>query len=146
VRVVELEAGSDLQAGHRPPEGLLAFDQEGLGSLSQIVPELGGDCLVDEGLLDGDAGLAVLESLAEGLVADSGQGAALVLANFSYQRISRLSIGLPVKRAPRTVRSLEKGPLEFTLEPAPANVAADGYRSVVRCAVELGWNDVVLFE
>lgn len=33
-------------------------------------------------------------------VFESPEGAALVLANFTYQRISRLGIGLPVKRAP----------------------------------------------
>jgi hypothetical protein len=79
-------------------------------------------------------------------VFESPQGAALVLANFTYQRISRLGIGLPVKKAPQRVRSLEKGPLEFTIEAAPSNVAAEGYESVVRCAVELGLNDVLLFE
>jgi len=79
-------------------------------------------------------------------VFESPQGAVLVLANFTYQRISRLGIGLPVKKAPQKVRSLEKGPLEFTIETAPPNVAAEGYGSVVRCAVELGGNDVVLFE
>ncbi|MGO8927007.1 MAG: hypothetical protein ACLQU3_08985 [Limisphaerales bacterium] len=86
------------------------------------------------------------QPVVEAGVFESPQGAALVLANFTYQRISRLGIGLPVSRPPRTVRSLEQGPLEFTLEPAPANVATEGYGSVVRCAVELGWNDVVLFE
>ena len=79
-------------------------------------------------------------------VFESAQGAALVLANFTYQRISRLGMGLPVQRPPRTVRSLERGPLEFTLEPAPSDIATEGYGSMVRCAVELGWSDVVLFE
>ena len=75
VRIVELQAGPDLQAGHRPPECLLPFDQKGLAFPGQVVADLGGEGLVAEGPLDGDAGLALLESLAEGLVADGGYGA-----------------------------------------------------------------------
>jgi hypothetical protein len=68
-------------------------------------------------------------------VYESPRGVALVLANFTYQPIPRLEIRLPVKRAPHHVRSLEKGPLPFKLE-----------RSTVVCSVELGLNDILLFE
>lgn len=79
-------------------------------------------------------------------VFDAPAGSALVLANFTYEPIPELQIRLPVKQAPRRVRSLEKGPLAFTTEPAPPPLAAQGYRQVVRCAVQLGLNDLVLFE
>jgi len=77
---------------------------------------------------------------------ESPAGAALVLANFTYERIRQLEIGFPVKRTPKHVRSLERGPLKFKTERAPANLAALGYGGMVRCAVDLGLNDVVLFE
>ncbi|MGA2863987.1 MAG: hypothetical protein ABSF95_05820 [Verrucomicrobiota bacterium] len=85
-------------------------------------------------------------------VFESPEGAALLLANFTYQRISRLGIGLPVKRAPQKVRSLEKGPLEFTLEPAPPIICwPSGFRqtqgacsaalsSVACCSRSVTWS------
>ena len=79
-------------------------------------------------------------------VFESAEGAALVLANFTYEPIAQLEIGLPVKRAPKGVRSLETGPLQFTVERAPRQLAARGYPQVVRCTEALGLNDVVLFE
>src|SRR6185295_19423295 len=45
-------------------------------------------------------------------VFESPAGAALVLANFSYETIPQLSIQMPMKRNPKRVRSLEKGPLK----------------------------------
>ncbi|MBN2507738.1 MAG: hypothetical protein JXQ71_13700 [Verrucomicrobia bacterium] len=73
-------------------------------------------------------------------------GSALVLANFTYRPIPRLEIALPVRQPPARVGSLEKGPLPFETAPAPARLADEGWRHVVRCAVELGLNDIVLFE
>ena len=79
-------------------------------------------------------------------VFETAGGAALVLANFTYEPIRQLEIRLPMKRTPKRVRSLEKGPLTFSVERAPRNVAAQGNGRIVRCSVDLGLNDVVLFE
>lgn len=79
-------------------------------------------------------------------VFESSKGTALVLANFTYERIPQPEIGLPVKRTPTRVRSLEKGPLKFATARAPRHVAAQGYPRMVRCTVALGLNEVVLFE
>jgi hypothetical protein len=85
-------------------------------------------------------------AVVEAGIFESPAGAALVLANFTYARIPQLEIRLPVKRAPKQVRSLEKGPVKFTIERAPRRVAGQGYGRMVRCTVELGLSDVVLFE
>ena len=79
-------------------------------------------------------------------VFESPGGVALVLANFTYEPISRLEIRLPVKLAPKQVRSLEKGPLKFATERASPTLARQGYPQVVVCTVGLELNDVVLFE
>jgi len=57
-----------------------------------------------------------------------------------------LEIRLPVKLAPKQVRSLEKGPLKFATERASPTLARQGYPQVVVCTVGLELNDVVLFE
>src|SRR6185295_12994485 len=79
-------------------------------------------------------------------VFESTAGDALVLGNFTYQPISQLAIGLPVKNTPKRVRSLEKGPLKFTTERASKELSAQGYSRVAHCTVPLGLNDIVLFE
>jgi hypothetical protein len=79
-------------------------------------------------------------------VFEAPAGAALVLANFTYEPISQLEIALPVSRPPRSVRSLEKGVLKFDTVRAPARLAQLGYPQVVRCHVPLGLTDIVLFE
>lgn len=79
-------------------------------------------------------------------VFDAGAGSALVLANFTYEPIGQLTIRIPVKRAPAQVRSLEKGPLTFSVGEAPAALRDDGFRHVVTCAVPLGLNDVLVLE
>jgi hypothetical protein len=86
------------------------------------------------------------QAVVEAGVFESPDGAALILANFTYDPIPRLEIGLSVKRAPKQVRSLEKGSLPFKTERSPRAVAAQGYPRIVRCAVPLGLNDVLLFE
>ena len=85
-------------------------------------------------------------SVVEAGVFEANAGCALVLANFTYAPISRLEIGLPVKKRPKQVRSLEKGLLEFKTEGAPSNLARQGYKQVIHCAVELGLDDILLFE
>ncbi|HAK93744.1 MAG TPA: hypothetical protein DCM87_01725, partial [Planctomycetes bacterium] len=79
-------------------------------------------------------------------VFESAQGAALVLANFTYEPIPRLEIRMPLKAPPARVRSLVRGPLEFTTEQSGDALAARGYGLVARCAVALGLEDIVLFE
>jgi hypothetical protein len=86
------------------------------------------------------------EPVVEAGVFESKDGAALVLANFTYEKIPHLEIRLPVKKNPRTVKSTEKGMLPFTTERAPSNVRSQGYSRVVKCAVALGLNDIILFE
>lgn len=79
-------------------------------------------------------------------VYDTPAGSALVLANFTYERIPRLEIRLPVRDVPRHVRSMERGPLRFRVEDAPAAGAARGFPKLVACTLDLGLNDIVVFE
>jgi len=74
-------------------------------------------------------------------VYDAPAGTALVLANFTYEPIPALKIRLPVPRPIKQVRSLERGPLPFSVE----EVAGTGDR-VVACELSLGLTDIVLFE
>lgn len=79
-------------------------------------------------------------------VFDAPTGTALVLANFTYERIRKLSIRLPAKEIPKRVRSAERGSLKFKTEPAPANLVAQGFPHVVTCTLDLGLNDILVFE
>ena len=79
-------------------------------------------------------------------VYDSPQGSVLVLANFTYEPVPDLRVGLPVARPVRSVRSLTRGDLPFTLEAAPPNHAAAGRPQLVRFALPLGLDDIVLCE
>ena len=72
-------------------------------------------------------------------VYDAERGTALVLANFTYEPIHGLQVRIPVTRAPRTVRSLETGPLGFSVE-STAEV------STVEFTLDLGLEDLVLLE
>jgi hypothetical protein len=74
---------------------------------------------------------------------DAPSGIALVLANFTYEPIGDLSIRLAVPRAVQRVRSLEHGPLEFSLGPAAGQTK---HPHVVSCRLPLGLTDIVLFE
>jgi hypothetical protein len=86
------------------------------------------------------------QPVVEAGVFEAPGGAALVLANFTYEPIPQLEVRLPVNRTPRSVRSLERGSLPFTVNPAGQKLAEQGYRQVVRCTVALGLNDLLLFE
>jgi len=68
-------------------------------------------------------------------VYDSDGGTALILANFTYEPIADFSVTLRVPKAVKSVRSVEKGPLRFSV--------SDGK---VTMSLELGLNDVILFE
>ena len=84
--------------------------------------------------------------VAEAGIFDSPAGTALVLANFTCVPIPQSEIRLPMKEDPLRIRSLEKGPLKFTTERAPRNLATQGYKRAIRCTVPLDLNDIVLVE
>jgi hypothetical protein len=86
------------------------------------------------------------EPVIEAGVFDAPSGTALVLANFIYEPIERLKIRLPVKRVPNRVHSMERGALEFSIEPSPANLRSQGYSHLVQCEIALGWNDILVME
>ena len=68
-------------------------------------------------------------------VYDSEGGTALVLANFTYKPIRGLKIALRIPKPAKSVRSVESGPLRFSV--------SDGKVAV---SVDLGLNDIILFE
>ena len=68
-------------------------------------------------------------------VYDSEAGTALVLANFTYEPIRGLKIALRIPKPVKSVRSVESGPLRFSV--------SDGKVAV---SVNLGLNDIILFE
>lgn len=86
------------------------------------------------------------QSVVEAGVFDAPEGTALILANFAYDPIASLKIGIPMRKSPKKVTSIEKGPLTFTVEPASEKQAAAGFGVVARCEAPLGWNDIVIFE
>ena len=73
---------------------------------------------------------------------DAPKGTALVLANFTYERIRDLEISLPVSRTVRYVRSLTRGPLQFEQRQEPTGA----YRYCVDCKLDLELTDILLFE
>lgn len=79
-------------------------------------------------------------------VFEAASGAALVLANFTYEPVKGLAVRLPVAAPPAQVRSMERGPLAFRVEKAPPELRTEGYRHVVVCSVDLGISDVLVFE
>lgn len=79
-------------------------------------------------------------------VYDAPKGTALILANFTYEPIENLKVRLPVARAVKSVRSLENGPLRFSLEDAAGDDRKSGFRTLVRFTTQLGLNDIILVE
>jgi hypothetical protein len=77
---------------------------------------------------------------------DAPAGTALVLANFTYQPIERLSVRVPLVKPVRVVRSVEHGPLQFTEERASPLLRGQGYHSVGVFTTRLGLNDIILLE
>ena len=86
------------------------------------------------------------KAVVEAAVYDAGPGTALVLANFTYEPIEALEVRLPVKRKVTAVRSVETGPLAFTVREAGPTRQAAGYDSTVRFEMKLGLSDIVLIE
>jgi len=82
-------------------------------------------------------------AVVEAGVYDADRGTALVLANFTYKPIEQLDIALPVSRRVRSVRSVARGDLRFTAEECKTGGT---YRWKIRCRVDLGLTDVLLFE
>ncbi len=76
---------------------------------------------------------------------DSDKGTVLVLANFTYEPIKDLKIRLPLPRPPKTVRSAERGNLQFATEPAAEGHSPE-YPHYVTFTLDLGLNDVVVIE
>ncbi|MCH5377202.1 MAG: hypothetical protein JJ992_24835, partial [Planctomycetes bacterium] len=94
----------------------------------------------------GRRGIARLAELSHAVVEtgvyDADSGTAVVLANFTYQPIEKLEVRLSLRRAVKTVRSVEQGALRFETE-APDH---DGGAWHVRFVLPLGLNDIVLVE
>lgn len=77
---------------------------------------------------------------------DSPNGSAVVLANFTYQPIEKLTLRVPLSQKIQAIRSVERGKLRFRQENASPALKAAGYPWVAACNVSLGLNDVVLLE
>lgn len=82
-------------------------------------------------------------AVVEAGVYDAPAGTALVLANFTYEPIEALKIRLSVPRTVRQVRSVERGPLKFSVEETSSGTAA---ARIVACELSLGITDVVVIE
>jgi hypothetical protein len=76
-------------------------------------------------------------------VYDAPQGTALVLANFTYEPIEQLTVRLPLPRPVKAVRSVEHGPLKFTIEKRPDH---PGYPFLATFKLPLRLSDVVLLQ
>jgi hypothetical protein len=86
------------------------------------------------------------EPVVEAGMYDAPAGSALVLANFTYQPIDRLTVRVPLAKEARKVRSIEHGDLSFQHEnPSPA-LRAQGYSTVAVFSTKLALNDIVLLE
>jgi hypothetical protein len=77
---------------------------------------------------------------------DAPAGTALVLANFTYRPIERLTVRVPLAKPVQVVRSADHGRLEFTAEPASAALRQQGYSWVAVFTTRLGLNDIILLE
>jgi len=78
---------------------------------------------------------------------DAEGGTAVVLANFTYEPIRGLGVTIPVGRPVKSVRSVEKGPLKFTVTARPASAQAAGpFDRDVTLRLDLGLTDIVLVE
>jgi hypothetical protein len=77
---------------------------------------------------------------------DAPAGTALVLANFTYRSIEKLTVRVPLAKSLHGVRSVEHGPLRFAEEAAPEELRRQGYGSVAVFTTSLGLNDIILLE
>jgi hypothetical protein len=79
-------------------------------------------------------------------VFDAPEGTALVLANFTYRPITKLTARVAVAREVQRVHSTAAGEVAFTLEDAPPTLRSEGYRKVAVFSVSLGVSDIVLLQ
>ena len=79
-------------------------------------------------------------------VCDTPDATALVLANFTYEPIEKLVVRLPITARAKSIRSVENGPLDFSLEKSPERYADAGFQWMAVFNLELGLNDIVLVE
>ena len=79
-------------------------------------------------------------------VYDSEAGTAIVLANFTYEPIQDLKLTVQVPKRRRTVRSVERGPLPFTVAEAGKAASSAGYPDKVTFTLDLGLNDIIMIE
>jgi hypothetical protein len=97
-----------------------------------------------------DAGAAPLVKLSEPVIEagiyEAPTGAALVLANFTYQPLASLQVELPMRGDVKSVKSLEHGQIQFETEQAPSLLQRDGFRKVVRFSLPLGDDDLIVLE
>jgi hypothetical protein len=97
-----------------------------------------------------NSGAAQLVRLSHGVVEagiyDADAGTALVLANFTYEPIRQLDVRVSVAKSVKSVRSVTRGPLKFTIEKLGASDALPGFSSQVQFQLDLGLNDIVVLE
>jgi len=97
-----------------------------------------------------EAGAAPLVKLSDPVIEtgvyETPTGAALVLANFTYEKIDSLKVDLPTRRDVKSLESLEHDQLQFEALPAPSPWREEGYKNVVRFALSLGDDDLVVLE
>ena len=97
-----------------------------------------------------EAGAAPLVTLSQAVIEaglyDAPTGTALILANFTYKPIASLEVQLPTRAAVTSVKSLAQGAIAFKTEPAPSPWKEEGYQHLLRFALPLGEDDIVILE
>jgi hypothetical protein len=86
------------------------------------------------------------EPVVEAGIYEVSSGVALVLANFTYQKIRSLKVDLPTRADVKSVKSLEHGQLSFETHPALSPWREDGFKNTVRFALPLGDDDLIILE
>jgi hypothetical protein len=81
-------------------------------------------------------------AVVEAGVYDAPGGSALVLANFTYEPIRRLTVRIPMAKPPHRVRSLDRGRLRFTVKEG----VLPGFPYMVEFRTRLNQNDIVTLE
>ncbi len=86
------------------------------------------------------------EPVVEAGIFDAHGGSAMVLANFTYSPIASLTVELPTRSPVLAVKSLAKGTLSFERAPAMTPWREEGYTEVIRFAIPLDIDDIVILE
>ena len=90
--------------------------------------------------------LGLSEPVVEVGIYDTPERTALILANFTYERIDELQIEVPTPQAATSVNSLTHGALPFEILPAPSPWKEEGYHYLQRFTIPLGDDDIVILE